>query len=665
MNAHEETGPFTWVWDDAALGQLKEAILSAQEIVWDTETTGLVRGAVEGGHRNGGVGARQVLATFTLPQPDAFGNWDGVEPTTWIVPLSHPEGWLSGHWRKVAKELAETMLRSKKPLVGHNLKYDVTYEEAISKVNLVPIMDWDTADGSRLLESGQSAKLGDAAHRAFGVPSWKDFDFSKPGAAETYPLFELGEYGARDTYWTWRLKRYQQEKMFLLPNMDEPFDSEEIINARLGRLATWIAMPTVASLAQMEINGIRLDTELTRQMFKEDREVATSALHEMSMRYLEDFQAGRVDLKPAGVSAAPTSLWFRRFMDWAVKKRDLRVLELTPTGKPKWSKSGLGKLARTLGEDSVAALVLKQRKASKRAEFTGAWLQYVTEAGLIHAQYNTGMATGRLSSSGPNMQQVNKKLRPCFIPHSDEWVIADFDFSQIELRVAAFISRAQPMLDAFNNDEDLHRLLAAEVTGKDPEDVTPEERQMAKAVNFGLLFGLGAFGLQAYAEDSYGVTMTKDEATTFYHAYFKKWVGLKAWHAQVEARLVRDGRSISPLGRVRNFRGGDKDLNAAINAPVQGTASDLMQIAIADIQGLLPAGQGRGKVEDVLMVGTVHDSAVVLLPKDNWKAKAEEIKERMENLNPLLKFLGVELDVPIKIEYTVGTRWSLDDIGEG
>jgi DNA polymerase I-like protein with 3'-5' exonuclease and polymerase domains len=128
---------------------------------------------------------------------------------------------------------------------------------------------------------------------------------------------------------------------------------------------------------------------------------------------------------------------------------------------------------------------------------------------------------------------------------------------------------------------------------------------------------------------------------------------------------MRDGFSISPLGRVRYFKeGGREQLNAAINAPVQGTASDLMQLAIADIQGLLHE-RGRGKVEDVSVVGTVHDSAVLELPTVGWEAKALEVKERMENLNPLLSYLGVQFDVPITVEYTVGTRWSLTDVGKG
>lgn len=658
----------TWVWDEEQLGQLIEAIHASQEVVWDLETTGLISYAVEGSAHNGGVGARQVLATFTLPMADEHGFWDGVEPTTWILPLSHPDSPWRGSWRKTARRVTEAILTAGKSVTGHNVKFDVRYNHATAGVNLSERVVWDSQDASRIIEQGQSAKLADACHRAFGIPSWKDFDFSQPGVAETYPLLELGEYGARDTYWTWRLKRYQQERMFLLPEQigHQPFGDTEIIEARMGRLCNLIVMPTVASLAQIEVNGIGLDVELTQSQLAESRRISTESLSTMAHRYEADWLADpeTVKLNPVHASAAPTSHWFRDFMNLAVEKGDCQILAYTATGKPQWTKSVLGKLERIYGDESVPALVARQRKHTKRCEYLDSWLWHATTAGRVYAGYSTGMSTGRLSSSGPNMQQVTKELRPCFIPSVGK-VIADFDFSQIELRVAAEISQCQPMLEAFHRGDDLHRLLAASVMGKAPEDVTATERQMAKAVNFGLLFGLGAYGLQAYAEDSYGVTMSRDASQEFYHGYFRTWKGLKEWHAAVEARLLRDGFSISPLGRVRYFRdNGREALNAAINAPVQGTASDLMQLAIADIQGLLHE-RGRGKVEGVSVVATVHDSAVLELPEIGWEDKALEVKERMENLNPLLSYLGVQFEVPITVEYTCGTRWSLSDVGSG
>lgn len=655
-NVGDERKHFTWVLDDEGIGQLKEAIVTAVEVSFDTETTGLRPHAVQGGLDNGGVGARVVLATFTLPQKGRDGEWDGEEPTTWILPLSHPEGPHFGRWRNILGDVLRHWIRYKVPMIAHNGKFDVNYCSATVAQNLVELLTWDTADGARVLDPGWSAKLGDACERELGVPSWKDFDFTTPGVAETYPLIDLGEYGARDTYYTWKLSQHQRRRMFLLSEGEEPFDSEEILNSKLGKLATWVSMPTVASLSQMEQNGLNLDIDYCRDNLK----IALEESHDALVKIAE--LGGSWGLNPDDVSVAPTSHWFRDFTEAGLARNELKIIELTPKGKPSWSKSALNKMS--LQGSEVAKLILHQRHYTKRKEFLSSWLAYVSPDGKIHSTYNTGMITGRLSSSGPNMQQVTKSLRPCFVP-SPGFVIADFDFSQIELRIAAFISRSQPMLDAFNNDEDLHRLLAAEVTGKHPSEVTDTERQMAKAVNFGLLFGLGAFGLQGYAENSYGVTMSRDEATAFYHAYFRKWSGLKEWHAQVEARLMRDGFSISPLSRMRRFNGtGKNDLNAAINAPVQGMASDLMQMAIADIQGLLPAGMGRGRVEGVRAVGTVHDSVVMELPEDSWREKALEVQQRMEDLNPLLKRLDVQLDVPIRVEAVVGTRWSLKDVGE-
>lgn len=662
-------GPISWALTEEDVAWLCEAIVSSSEVVFDFETTGLAPWAVQGGRANDGVGARIVAASFTLPQAGADGLWDGEPPTTWVLPGSHPESPWGGSWRAVLAAVLEVVRRHGKPLAAHHGKFDLKYAAATTGVNLVGLFNWDTMDGQRLLETGRgwSNKLGEVCEREFGVPSWKDFDFRKAGSAETYPLMELGEYAARDTYWTWRLKQRQQERMFLgRADGLEPVGSEEVRDYQLGKLATWVAMPTVASLAQIEIQGFTLDVPLTQRLLKEDQEAAAEALEIMRTRYHrpDPITGLDPDLEPDNASTAPTSLWFKEFMRRGLEVGDLEIIALTPKGQPQWNKSVLGKLARKHGEGSTADVVLRQRHHTKRAEFLSSWLWYVGPDGQIHASYNTGMVTGRLSSSEPNMQQINKKLRPCWIP-TPGYVVADFDFSQIELRVAAFIARCEPMLEAFREGKDLHTMLAAQVMGVPESAIAKDspERQKAKAVNFGLLFGLGAFGLQAYAEDSYGVTMSRDESQEFYHAYFRTWRGLKDWHALVEARLLRDGFSISPLGRIRHFAGGKHDLNAAINAPVQGMASDLMQLALADIQGLLPAGSGRGRVEGVKPVATVHDSAVVLLPADGWEAAALEVKDRMENLNPLLARLGVELDLPIVVEGTVGTRWSLSDVG--
>ena len=321
--------------------------------------------------------------------------------------------------------------------------------------------------------------------------------------------------------------------------------------------------------------------------------------------------------------------------------------------------------ARTGSE--TADVLLRQRAASKRAEFERSWLDAVRSDGRIHANYNAGtVKTGRLSSSDPNMQQVSKVLRPAFIPSPGHYM-ADFDYSQIELRVAAFVSGCVPMIEAFNRGDDLHSRLAATITGKPIEEVTKDDRQKGKSANFGLLYGMGAEGFQDYASDAYGVEMTYDEAVHVRNSFFELWEGMDDWHARTKRIAQRDGQIVSPLGRVRrlpniwssNPRLESEAQRQAINSPVQGMASDLLQLAGASMQGLVI---GTTAIEGLRLVGTVHDSLVAELPTANWEQVAEQVVDRMEHLNELLARMGVEFTVPLVADYDVGTRWSLDDV---
>jgi len=717
-NTGNATGPLSWVLGPTELNGLIEACRTASEVVIDLETTGLDEYATTGGPSNGGIAARIVLASLTLPQEGDDGRWNGEIPTTYVLPLSHPDSPFLGSWRKtITRVLREGVLETRRAVTNQNVKFDARWVYALTGVDLSELIAWDTQVSSHLLDETTSTRLKERVPATFeGVDRWDDFDLTYPGAAEDVPLIELGEYAARDTWWTWRLKQDHVEQMFLQgggypePVYDMlPESAEEYLTARLGTIATWVAMPTVASLTKIEQNGFRLDTGWARSRLQEDEKVARELLEELAGRY------------PMTTASKPsmhaTSLWFKEFTQRAVDLGELRITAMTERGNPRWSKGVLGRQARQGYE--VAEKILLQRNAEKRAEFLRSWLEHTRSDGRIHARYNVGrVATGRLSSSGPNMQQVTKKLRPAFIP-SDGYYLADFDFSQIELRVAAFVSRCEPMLQAFNDGLDLHRLLGQRIVAdrnkginarardiiarrdaeaaarergvpssslaptreelhwlesyvpmdENPslEDVTPAERQGAKSANFGLLYDQSAHGYREYAEDVYGVVLTEEEAVAFHAAFFDQWKGMKEWHQKMKAFVRRNGYTISPIGRVRrlpNIWSGNSYLEGeaerqAINSPVQGFASDLMQLAAADIQGLLP---GSKAVPGVRLVATVHDSIVAELPIESWRECAEEIKRRMEGVGRWVKRLGVELDVPIVADYDVGTRWSLNDV---
>lgn len=647
----------SWVWDEEQLDNLVEMIKADfGPVVFDLETTGLNEHAITRGRTNGGVAARIVLASFTLPQYDGFGHIQG-EPTTYLLPLSHPDSPFLGTWSDSIRTVALAM-RGKR-VVGHNVKFDCRWIHAATGVDLAPSIHWDTQISSHLLDETTSTKLKERAPDTFGVPRWDDVELDRPGAAEEEPIFKLGEYAARDTYWTWKL--YDNHHTRMIPDPEE--FPEDVDEARLGLLATHCAMPTIKTLTAIEQRGLTLDEDYVREHIAEDEKTRDESFKKLATRYEHE------DLPPESVSFAPTSLWFRRWADEAVERGDLTVAALTPNGKPKWSKEVLTRQAR--GGSEVASTLLTYRQSTKRLEFLRNWLDQMTGAGRIYSTYNAGsVLTGRLSSSGPNMQQVTKSLRPAFVP-TDGYYLVDLDYSQIELRVAAYISGSEPMINAFKRGDDLHTLLAARINSKEPDDVTPKERQAAKAANFGLLYGMGSFGFREYAETAYGVDFTQEEADQVHRTFFDMWDGLRQWHAAAMKRVRSRGFVVSPIGRIRRLeddafsnderKAGFAD-RAAINSPVQGFASDIMQIAASCIEGNIP---GVEPVRGARIVGTVHDSILVEVPIKTWEETTRGCQEAMEDQVPIvLERMGCEFNVPLKADAQVGSCWGTADIGE-
>jgi DNA polymerase-1 len=379
--------------------------------------------------------------------------------------------------------------------------------------------------------------------------------------------------------------------------------------------------------------------------------------------------AARYGQDRANASTEANSYWFKEFTTTAVERGELRIVSLTPSNNPQWTKGNLNRLTRSAATREVAQLILDNRRSTKRAQYLRSWLYFVTPAGLIHSTFHPGrVVTGRLSSSDPNMQQVNKELKTAF-PARPGMAIIEFDYSQIELRIAAFIARCLPMIQAFRDGKDVHRMLAA-LLNKIAEDlVTPAQRQNAKAGNFGLLYEMSAEGFRLYAEDKYDVVLSSQQALEMHTAFFDLWEGLREWHEESKRKIHRDGFITSPLGRVRRLPGiwdsnpGMRGFaeRAGINAPVQSMASDVMQIAAASIQGLLP--DRKPAVKGVFMLGTVHDSIVLECPINQVPRVVAECKERMEvTVLEVLRRLGVEFDVPLIADATIGTRWGSNDL---
>ncbi|HNR65170.1 MAG TPA: bifunctional 3'-5' exonuclease/DNA polymerase, partial [Atribacterota bacterium] len=264
----------------------------------------------------------------------------------------------------------------------------------------------------------------------------------------------------------------------------------------------------------------------------------------------------------------------------------------------------------------------------------------------IHSTYwQTGSDAGRFSCSDPNLQQIprTKDFRSCFIPHGgNKFVIADY--SQIELRVAAEISGDETMVEAYSGGADLHRLTAQMVSGR--EEVTKEERQLAKALNFGLIFGMGAARFVEYARNSYGVTMTLDQAEEFKAKFFNGYKGLKKWHNKTKREKPMETRTLS--GRRRVFSENEEyfQLTARLNTPVQGTAADICKMALGLLyEAIKPVG--------ARIVGTVHDEILV-------EVKEEKAEETKQILSDCMVRAGQEFlkSVPVLADANVCNNWS-------
>ncbi len=263
----------------------------------------------------------------------------------------------------------------------------------------------------------------------------------------------------------------------------------------------------------------------------------------------------------------------------------------------------------------------------------------------IHAHYGQiGAYSGRMSCGNPNIQQIprDNAFRSCFIPALGySMVIADY--SQIELRVAAQIAHDERMIEAYRTGGDLHILTASLVTGTRIENITKSQRQAAKAINFGLIFAMGARGLQAYSQDVYNVDMTIEEAEDFRERYFEAYKGISRWHDSIKKNPPRVSRSLT--GR-RYFHREDAGLAGLYNTPVQGSAADIVKNALGMLVNTL-------KGTKAMIIGVVHDEILLEVPSGNSFKAAAILKRTMEEAGK--KYMP---DVPLVAEAKIASSWA-------
>ncbi len=404
----------------------------------------------------------------------------------------------------------------------------------------------------------------------------------------------------------------------------------------LARVFHEIEMPLISVLSKMERNGVLVD----RQMLKEQSRELAERMLEIEARAHEE--AGG----PFNLSSP------KQIQEILFEKQGLPVLERTPKGQPSTAESVLEQLA---DQYPLPRLILEHRGMAKlKSTYTDKLPELINpDTGRVHTSYHQAVtATGRLSSSDPNLQNIpvrteeGRRIRQAFVA-APGYKLLSADYSQVELRIMAHLSGDESLLAAFAAGRDIHRATAAEVFGVALEQVTDEQRRAAKAINFGLIYGMSAFGLARQ------IGTTRAQAQHYIDLYFQRYPGVKDYmdrtrtqaHSQGYVETVFGRRLYLPEINSRNAQRRQYAERTAINAPMQGTAADIIKRAMIVLDQWLTAEHPQ-----VRMVLQVHDELVFEVPADAVDAVRDGIISRMR--------AAASLAVALEVEVGVGDNWN-------
>ncbi|MFV0262159.1 MAG: DNA polymerase I [Kluyvera sp.] len=401
------------------------------------------------------------------------------------------------------------------------------------------------------------------------------------------------------------------------------------------RIFNEIEMPLVPVLSRVERNGVKIDPAV---LHAHSQEIAKRLVELEQKAY--DIAGEEFNL------SSPKQLQTILF-----EKQGIKPLKKTPGGAPSTSEEVLEELAL---DYPLPKVILQYRGLAKlKSTYTDKLpLMINPKTGRVHTSYHQAVtATGRLSSTDPNLQNIpvrndeGRRIRQAFIAPED-YVIVSADYSQIELRIMAHLSRDEGLLKAFAEGKDIHRATAAEVFGLPLESVTGEQRRSAKAINFGLIYGMSAFGLARQ------LNIPRKEAQKYMDLYFERYPGVLDYMERTRAQAKEQGyvetldgrRLYLPDIKASNAARRAGAERAAINAPMQGTAADIIKRAMIAVDGWLETEKPR-----VRMIMQVHDELVFEVHKDDVDAVAKKVHELMEN--------STTLDVPLLVEVGSGQNW--------
>jgi DNA polymerase-1 len=525
---------------------------------------------------------------------------------------------------RVLAALKPWLENSQKPKLGHHLKYDMhvlaNYGIAIAGQR------YDSMLESYVLNSvANRHDMDSAAERYLGIKTIHFEDVAGKGAKQiTFNQVDVDratEYAAEDADVTLQLHRALWPQIEALP--------------KLATLYETIEQPLVAVLYRMERAGVLVD----RQLLK-----AQSA--ELSSRMLE------LEQQAHGEAESPFNLDSpKQLQEILFGKLGIPVMRKTPTGQPSTAEDVLEELAETY---ALPKLILEYRGVAKlRSTYTEKLPEQIDpQTGRIHTSYHQAVAaTGRLSSTDPNLQNIpirtpeGRRIRQAFIAAPGFRLVAA-DYSQIELRIMAHLSADAALLRAFAEERDIHQATAAEVLGVPLASVDADQRRSAKAVNFGLIYGMSAFGLARQ------LGISRGDAQKYVDLYFERYPGVKRYMDETRQQARETGYVETVFGRrlylpeiqSRNQALRQYAERSAINAPMQGTAADIIKRAMIDVDGWLQSSHVPAR-----LIMQVHDELVLEVAEAEILHVARELRERMVR--------AADLKVPLKVDIGVGKNW--------
>ncbi|MBC8236008.1 DNA polymerase I [bacterium] len=507
--------------------------------------------------------------------------------------------------------------------VGHNIKYDL---EVLKRSGVdINGIGFDTMIASYLLNPSASGhKLDDVAFKFLQRQLIPIKDLIGSGAKQIpmsqVPVEKVSDYACEDAEVSLHLK-------YLLEPQLAEHDLEDIFSN--------LELPLIPVLADMEMAGIKIDTEFLRELsveYEKNLQEMTEQIYELA--------GGEFNIN------SPKQLGEVLF-----DKLNLPKYRRTKTGY-----STDEKVLNTLASHhELPALMLEYRKFAKlKSTYTDALIDLINpHTGRLHTSFNQAVtATGRLSSSNPNLQNIpirterGREIRRAFIAEGDDKILLAADYSQIELRILAHLSKDERLVEAFAKDEDIHSYAASLVFGVPVEEVTSEMRSRAKTMNYGIVYGIGAMRL------ANELKIDMREAQGFIDNYFQTYAGVKAYFDQTIQDVTKKGDVTTLMGRRRyvpeinanNRNTREFGKRIAINTPVQGSSADLIKLAMLKVADYLESTNKQTK-----MVLQVHDELIFEVPNNELEEVTEELRQIMETALPM--------DVPIKVDINLGQNW--------